>query len=51
MTVNESQGNKILYQNVELSSLYHHAKFERHWSLNVLTQANVKAFLVVGFFA
>ena len=30
VTLNEGQGNPNLYQNVELSGLYHHTMFERN---------------------
>ena len=46
VTINEVQGHPNLYQNVELSSPYHHTKFERNWSVNVWIQANVVSLFV-----
>ena len=42
MTLNQGQGHPNWYQNVELSGLYHHTKFERNWSVNVWIQAYVR---------
>ena len=42
VTLNEGQGHPNWYQNVELSDIYHHTKFERNGSMNVWLQANVK---------
>ena len=47
VNLNEGKGHPNWYQNVDLSGLYHHTKFERNQSVNVW-QANVKEF--VGFF-
>ena len=46
MTLNEGQGQShpTWYKNVEHSSLYHHTKSERNWSLHVWIQANVRIF-------
>ena len=49
VTLNESQCQLNLYQNVDLNSFYHHNKFERNQSLNVWTQANVDFFLMKSF--
>ena len=39
--LNKSPGHPNWYQNIELSSVYHHAKFERNWSKNVWIHVNV----------
>ena len=44
MTLNEGQSHPNWYENVELSGLYHHTKFERNQSVNVWKQANMKVF-------
>ena len=36
-------------KNVELSSLYHHTKFERNWSVNAWIQANVKVLVTKSY--
>ena len=41
VTLHEGQRHPKWYQNVELSSLYHHTKFERNQSVNVWIQANI----------
>ena len=44
VTFNEGHGHPNSYQNVEHSSLYHHTKLERNWSVNVSIKANVEVF-------
>ena len=44
MTLNEGQGHPNCYQNVELSGLYYHTKFEINQLVNVWIQANIKVF-------
>ena len=45
VALNERQRHANWYQNVELSGLYHHTKFERNQSVSVWTQANKRFFL------
>ena len=47
--LDEGPGHQNWHQNVELSGLHHHTKFERNWSVNVWIQANIKGFFVVFF--
>ena len=45
-TLAEGQVHLSWYQNIDLSSLYHHTKFERNRSVYVWKQANVKVCLM-----
>ena len=48
VTLNEGQGHTHWYQNIELSGLHHHTKFERNGYLNVWIQTNVKGFFFLN---
>ena len=41
-TETKTEGHLNWYQNVELSGLHHHTKFEKYQSVNVWKQANAK---------
>ena len=44
-----NEGHLNWYQNVELSGLYHHNKFERNQFVDVWIQANVQVFYLMKY--